>query len=380
MNYRGYKYRIYPTAAQAIKIEQTIGVCRLVYNLALETKIWAYKSYKINLTAFDLCYQLNDLKATYLWMKEIDSQAIQASIKKLDRTFRNFFKGNGFPHFKSKHKGIQSFQCPNEPRRINWQKATLTISKIKDIPIVLSRKFEGKIKTVTISRTTTGKYFASILVEQIENHPIKQPIKTAVGIDLGINNFLVLSNGTTHDNPKYLRESIARLKVLQRRASRKKKGSANRKKANLKVALLHERITNKRLDFIHKVTSGLVNDNQVDTFVMEDLNVKGMISNHCLAQAISDVSWGKFKEILKYKCDWHGKNLLFIDRFAPSSKKCSACGQVKEELSLDDRTYHCEHCGHVIDRDVNAAINIKDFGLAGQGMPLVPVEMSTLSL
>lgn len=380
MNFKSYKYRIYPTPDQKVKIDQTIAVCRLIYNLALETKIWAYKSYKINLTAFDLCYQLNDLKAAYPWMKEVDSQAIQASIKKLDKAFKNFFRGNGFPHFKCKHSGIQSFQCPNSVRKVNWALSLLTIPKIKDISIILSRRFEGKIKTVTISRTPTGKYFASILVEQPESHPIKQLIKIAVGIDLGINNFLALSDGTTHSNPKYLRESIARLKVLQRRASRKKKGSANRKKANLKVALLHERITNKRLDFIHKVTSRLVNDNQVDTFVMEDLNVKGMMANHHLAQAISDVSWSKFKEILKYKCDWTGKNLLFINRFAPSSKKCSACGQVKKVLSLADRTYHCEHCGHVMDRDVNAAINIKNFGLSGQGMPVVPVEMSVLNL
>lgn len=378
MNYRSYKYRIYPTPDQRVKIDQSIGVCRMVYNLALETKKYVYRAYGINLSAFDLIKQVYDLKKDYSWVADIDSQAINASILNLEKAYKNFFKGKGFPKFKSKHKGVQSFRCPFNTRKIDWVKSTLSVPKLYNIPIVLSRRFEGEIKTVTISKTPTNKYFASILVETLEQLPTKLPINKAIGIDLGLTHFLTTDSGLKIDNPHHLRENMNRLKGLQYRASKKKKGSNNRKKANLRVARLFEKITNKRLDFIHKVTSGLVNDSQVDTFVMEDMNVKGMISNHHLAQAISDVSWSKFKEILKYKCDWHGKNLLFINRFAPSSKKCSACDHVKEELSLSDRTYHCEYCGHVMDRDMNAAINIKNFGLSAVGSRVEPVEMSTL--
>lgn len=377
---KAYKYRIYPDTDQKQKIDQSIGTCRMVYNLALETKMWAYKSYGVNMTSFDLCYQLVDLKKGYPWISDVDSQALQASVKKLDRSFKNFFKGSGFPKFKSKHKGTQSFQCPNGKRDVNWDQSTLTIPKIKKIPIRLSRKFEGKIKTVTISKTPTGKYFASILVETLIQKASKKPTQNVIGIDLGLNHFIITDSGIKIDNPRYLRESISRLKVLQKRASRKKKGSNNRKKANLCVAIAHEKIKNKRLDFIHKVSSKFVSDNQADTFVIEDLNVKGLISNHCLAQAISDVGWGKFREILKYKCEWYGKNLIVINRFAPTSKMCSCCGYIKRDLALSDRTYSCINCGNVIDRDVNAAINIKNFGLkqSGRGTPIEPVESPSL--
>lgn len=377
MNYRSYKYRIYPTPDQKVKIDQSIGVCRMIYNLALETKMYAYRVYNVNLSAFTLIKQVYDLKKEYPWIAAIDSQALNASILNLETAYKHFFNGRGFPKFKSKHKGVQSFRCPYNTRKIDWVKSTLSIPKIHNIPIVLSRQFQGKIKTVTILRTTTGKYFASILVETQDKFPVKLSINKAIGIDLGLIHFLTTDSGLKIDNPRHLRNNIERLKVLQRRASKKEKGSNNKKKANLRVARLHEKITNKRLDFIHKVTSELVNDNQVDTFIMEDLNVKGMMANHSLAQGISDVSWGKFKEVLKYKCEWSGKNLLFIDRFAPSSKKCSVCGQVKSELSLADRTYHCEHCGHVIDRDVNAAINIKNFGLSAVGSRVEPLELLT---
>lgn len=376
---KGYKYRLYPTSDQKQKIDQSINGCRVVYNLALETKIWAYKAYGVKLSAFDLCRQLVDLRKAFPWIKAIDSQALYASVKKMDVSFINFFRGKGYPKFKSK-RGIQSFQCPNHKREVDWEKSTLTVPKIKDIPIRLSRRFEGKIKIITISKTTTGKYFASIIVDTITEKVPKSPIKNAVGIDLGLNHFIITDSGIKIDNQRYLRESIIRLKVLQRRASKRKDGSKNKKKANLRVAILNERISNQRLDFIHKVTSTLVSDSQTDTFVIEDLNVKGMILNHKLAQAISDVSWGKFKEILKYKCSWYGKNLIIISRFAPTSKTCSNCKHIKDDLSLADRIYSCSNCGHVIDRDINAAINIKNFGLcqSGWGTSVEPVESPSI--
>ncbi len=378
--YKRCKYRIYPTPDQKLKIDQTISACRCIYNLALETKIYAYKHFGKNLSAYELMRQLTILKEDVFWLSEVDSQSLQASIKNMDKAFVNFFKGSGFPKFKSKYN-TQSFQCPNNKREVNFEKGLLTIPKIKNIPIVIGRLFEGKIKNITISRTVTGKYFASILVDNSKELPVKPEIKadTTLGIDLGLSHLMITNKGEKIDNPRFLRNSLTRLKVLQRRASRKKKGSSNRKKANLKVAILHEKIANQRLDFLHKLSHRLTHDNQVDTICVETLNVKGMVRNHKLAQAISDVSWSEFTKQLKYKCDWYGKNLIEIGTFEPSTKTCSCCGNVQDVL-LSERIFNCKKCSVVIDRDVNAAINIKNFGLkqSGWGTSVEPVELPTL--
>ncbi|TDX00014.1 RNA-guided endonuclease TnpB family protein [Dinghuibacter silviterrae] len=368
-----YKYRLYPSKKQASRIDRSIDVCRLVYNLALEVKIWAYRN-GTNISAIDLCYQLVDLRQTFDWIKEVDSQALQASVKKVDVAFKNFFRGSGFPKFKSKRNG-GSFQCPNNTRKIDWGNGTLTIPKIKDIPIVLSRKFEGKIKTVTISRTATGKYFASILAELA--HDKIQPSKTerAIGIDMGLAHFVVLSNGEKIDNPKYLATSLTRLKVMQRRAIRKKKGSQNRTKANRKVAVLHEKIANQRNDFLQKLSTRLIVDNQIDTFCVENLRVKNMVKNHRLARAISDVGWSMFITMLEYKGRWCGKRVFRIDQWYPSSKTCSHCGYIFEELDLSLREWICASCQTTHDRDVNAARNILSKGIeSGVGSSEEPVE------
>lgn len=382
--FKAYKYRIYPNTKQQLLIDQTIGVCRLVYNLGLEVKIRAWESFRICISGYDLKKQLPELKESYPWISEVDSQALQASILKLDNSFKGFFDGKGFPKFKSK-KGRQSFQCPGNVRKINWVKSTLTIPKIKNIPILLSRRFEGKIKTVTISRTTRGKYFASILVDNEIELPVKEAAlpDATIGIDIGIKTFAVCSNGLSFEPNRYLKNSLKRLQCLQRRASRKKKGGNNRKKANKCVAILHERIANQRADYIHKITTGLIRDNQANTFVIEDLNVAGMMKNRKLSQAISDVSFSEFRRQMQYKCDWYGKNLIVIDRFAPSSKRCSDCGTIKEDLTLADREWTCA-CGSHHDRDLNAAKNIKHFGLqqvlnnSPVGSRGVPVESRRL--
>lgn len=376
-----YKYRLYPTENQRLKIDQTIGVCRLVYNLALETKIRAWQSAQKSLSSIDLCYQLPQLKSAYPWIAGVDSQAVQASIKKLDKSFRNFFRGNGFPKFKSKKNG-GSFQCPNNARRIDFEKSVLTIPKIKDIPMELSHQFEGKIKTVTISKTPTGKYFASILVDNGKDLPAKSIInpETTIGIDVGIKSFVIVSDGRSFEPNRYLKNSLKRLQCLQRRTSRKKKCSKNRKKANLCVAKLHEKIANQRVDYCHKITTGLIRDNQAETFVIENLAVVNMLKNRKLSQAISDVSFGEFSRQMKYKCNWYGKNLIVIDRFAPSSKRCSECGEINHELTLSDREWICT-CGTHHDRDLNAAKNIKYFGLekhSGAGSSGEPVESRLL--
>lgn len=379
--FKSYKYRIYPTDAQKLKIEQTIGVCRLVYNLALEVKITAYKNAGVKMTAFDLCYQLVDLKAAYPFVADVDSQAVQASVKKVDVAFKGFYNGRGYPKFKSK-KGKQSFQCPNSVRKINWQNNTLTIPKIKNIPIVLSRKFDGEIKTVTISRISSGKYFASILVDNGIKLPQKKVITEteAVGIDLGIKDFAILSDGTKIENPKYYRNNLKRLKCLQKRLSRKKKGSNNRKKAVKKVALKHEKITNMRNDFLHKTSSAITK--QYDTVCVENLSVSNMVKNRSLSQAISDAGWSEFIRQIKYKQDWIGGNTLELPKFQASTKPCSVCGEINNTLTLADREWQCAGCNTIHDRDINAAINIKQYFFkkhSPEGIRGEPVELSAIA-
>lgn len=377
---KAYKYRIYPNKKQAQMIDKTIDTCRIVYNVALETKIQVWQSAKVNLTAYDLINQLPELKEAYTWMNDVDSQALQAAVKKVDIAFKNFYKGAGYPKFKSKRKGVQSFHCPTNTRRINWQASTLTIPKIKDIPIVIhkNRHFGGTIKMLTISKTRTGKYFASISVDDKNTFPVKPVIteQSTIGIDVGIKSFVITSDGRQFEPNRYLKSSLQRLKCLQRKAARKQKNSNNRKKANKCVAILHEKITNQRNDYIHKLTTQLIRDSQTDCFVIENLGVAGMLKNRKLSHALADASFGLFFQAMKYKCDWYGKNLIVIDRFAPSSKRCSECGEINDALTLADREWVCT-CGTRHDRDTNAAKNIKYFGLekhSGVGSSGEPVE------
>ncbi len=312
---KGYKYRLMPSEKQKEQIEQHFGCCRLVWNLALAAKKQAYESNRVSLSKRDLEKQLVELKKAYKWLYDINSQSLQRALFHLDNGYKSFFKGGGFPKFKSKIDG-QSFHCTGNMRKIDWEFKTLSIPKIHNIPIVLSRTFLGKIKTVSISKTPTGKYFASILVETVATSPIKEKVlpDTTIGIDLGIKDFVVSSNGKKFEANRVLKNSLKRLKCLQRRASKKKKGSSNRKKANLCVAIIHEKITNKRTDYIHKVTHALTHDSQVGSIVIEDLNVAGMLKNRKLSQAMSDVSLGEFYRQLGYKCEWYGINLIKIGR------------------------------------------------------------------
>jgi putative transposase len=371
--YKGYKYRIYPNKEQKELIEKTFGCTRFIYNLALETKNYAYKHFGVNKSGYDLMKELTDLKKEFTWLREVDNKALQQSILNLDQSYKAFFKGNGFPKFKGKnHK--QSFVAIQGRMSVDFKGSLISVPKIYNIPAIISREFIGEIRRITISKTPTGKYYASILVETINEKIEPKPVDKAIGIDLGLKEFMITSEGEKVANPRYLRSSIERLKVLQNRAAKKKKGSSNRRKANKRISALHERITNQRIDFLHKLTTNIVHDSQVDTICIENLAVKNMVKNHSLAQAISDVSWGKFNEMLKYKSDWYGKNLIVIDRFSPSSKTCSDCGIINENLKLSDREWICE-CGIQHDRDINAAINIRNSGL---GKSVVPVEMLTL--
>ena len=364
---RAYKYRIYPTGEQKALFAKTFGCCRFVYNWALKMKIEAYKQEKRTVPYKEIQERMvNDLKKENDWLAEVNSQSLLNSILNLDTAYKNFFRNThtaGFPRFKSR-KDRQGFQCPQHCR-VDFANGTITIPKAKDIPAVLHRKFKGVVKTVTVSMTPSGKYFASVLVDMdIQELPATVPLRDAtLGIDLGIKSLAVCSDGRTFDNPKNLQKSLDRLKLLQKRLSRKQKGSANRGKARIRVARLQEYISNCRKDNLHKITYAFTHDSQVRTICMEDLNVKGMLHNHHLAMAVGDVSFGMFLTQLEYKCKWYGVNLIKIDRFAPSSKTCGKCGHVYKELKLSERSWTCPECATFHDRDFNAACNIKEFGL-----------------
>lgn len=364
---RAYKYRIYPTDEQKVLFANTFGCCRFVYNWALNMKITAYKERKETLgNVYLINLMKKELKAEHEWLTEVNSQSLQSALRNLDTAYTNFFRNTkavGFPRYRSR-KDRQSFLCPQHCR-VDFSKSTITIPKAKDIPAVLHRKFRGIVKTVTISMTSSGRYFASVLVDTDIQEKPKSAVKnnTTIGIDLGIKTLAVCSDGRTFDNPKNLRRSLNRLVLLQKRLSRRQKGSSNRNKARIKVARLQERISNQRKDTLHKITYTLTHDSQVRIICMEDLNVKGMIRNHHLAQSVADASFGMFLTMLEYKCKWYGVNFVKIDRFAPSSKTCGKCGYVYKGLKLSDRSWICPNCGMLHDRDYNAACNIKEFGL-----------------
>lgn len=364
---RAYKYRIYPTDEQKVLFAKTFGCCRFVYNWALNLKIEAYKQEKKSIGNVELTNRMkSELKAEHEWLSEVNSQSLQSALRNLDAAYTNFFRNTktvGFPRFKSR-RDRQSFLCPQHCR-VDFEKGTITIPKAKDISAVPHRKFKGMVKTVTISMTPSGKYFASVLVDTTIQELPASAIQgnTTLGIDLGIKSLAVCSDGRTFDNPKNLQRSLDRLKLLQKRLSRKQKGSANRNKARIRVARLQERIANCRKDNLHKITHALTHDSQVRTLCMEDLNVKDMQHNHHLAQAVGDASFGIFLMLLEYKCRWYGVNLIRIDRFVPSSKTCGKCGYVYKGLKLNERNWTCPECGTHHDRDFNAACNIKEFGL-----------------
>ena len=352
--YKAFKYRIFPTNPQKEIIAKHIGSSRFVYNLALETKNTAYIGSKHNYSAFDLIKQLPELKKELPWLKEVNSQSLQQSIQNMDIAFKKFFKGAGFPKFKSK-RDKQSFSIP---QNVIVENDLLIIPKFKEgIKISLHRPTEGTLKSATISITPAGKYFVSILCDTNTEMPTKAPIteSTTIGIDLGIKDFAITPEGEVFENPKYLRKAQSKLKYVQRKYS-KHKGKRTKKK----LAKLHEDVVNKRKDFLHKLSSKLISENQ--TIALETLSVKNMVKNHNLAQSISDASWSTFVSMLEYKADWYGKNILRIGQFAPSSKTCS-CGVINKDLKLSDREWTCKSCGTTHDRDILAACNIKSFAL-----------------
>lgn len=357
---RAYKYELFPSETQKAQLNGAFGSCRFVYNLALETKIAAYQSGK-NLSCFDLSKQLTDLKKELAWLSDTPAQSLQQALSNLDSAYTNFFKGKAsFPKFRKK-SGRQSFRIPVAVN-VDFEKGTVKLPKFGEVDLALSRKFEGTARQATVSKTPTNRYFVSILVENGKANLSLQPIKeaTTVGIDLGIKHFAILSDGRKVENPRNLIKAQHRLGIAQRSLSRKKKGSNRREKQKLAVAKIHEKVVNQRKDFQQKLSTEIIN--RYDSVAIENLNVAGMVKNHCLAKHISDASWGTFVSMLEYKAEWYGKNILQIGRFEPSSKMCT-CGKINNALKLSDRAWTCNSCGVTHDRDVLAANNIKNFGL-----------------
>ena len=365
---QAYKYRMYPNREQIASLLQHIHACRFVYNHSLEQKIRAYEQEGQKLSCFDLNTRLPALKEEHPWLKEVNSQSLQSTNKNLDNAFTRFFREKrGFPRFKSKKNPVQSFQVPQH-YTVDFEQGRIKLPKIGEIRTIFHRVFTGKMKYATVFITSTGKWFVSILVDDgtVEPEPTPFSLDTTIGIDVGLSNFATLSTGENIENPRYLKNSLQRLKVLQQRVSRKKKGSKNRQKAILRLARCHEKVANQRNDFLHNLSFRVVSENQA--IAVESLNVAGMQKNHCLAQAIGDVSWSTFFTMLEYKCQKYGKTLLKIGRFDPSSKICNCCGYINRDLKLSVREWICPDCGTHHDRDINAAINIKKFALQEQNL------------
>ena len=360
---KAYKYRLYPTKTQEVLLAKHFGCARYIYNYGLERKIKSYSETKKSVSRFTIQADLPKLKKAEetKWLSEVNSLSLQAALLNLDMAFTRFFKEKrGFPKFKSKRDNHQSFQVPQKTL-ISFELKRVYIPKFREgIKCKFSRIFKGKIKTSTVSRTPTGKYFISILVETEDTIPSKAPIdeNKAVGVDLGIKTFATLSDGTEIQNPKYLKKALNKLKRLQRSVSRKKKGSNSRKKAVKLLARQYEKVADTRKDFLHKTSKYLID--HYDTICIETLSASNMVKNHRLARALSDISIGTFNSYMDYKAEWYGKNIIRIGRFEPSSKMCS-CGYVYRGLKLSDRVWTCPACGAVNQRDLLAAQNIKKF-------------------
>jgi putative transposase len=362
---RAYKYRLYPTEEQKIQLAKTFGCIRFVYNYYLEKKMELYKTEKRSMSKSDCNNHCNQqLKNEFVWLREVDKFALTNSIYNLDSGYQKFFNEHvGFPKFKSKHTHHYSYTTnfTNNNIEVKFDSNSIKLPKLKTVKCKLHREFIGRIKSAAISQMPSGKYFVSVLVEQSKDAPLPQN-NNVYAFDLGLKEFLIDNNGNHIKNPEPLYRYQQKLARLQRQIAKKKKGSKNWQKQRIKIAKLHEKISNIRTNFQHELSSGIINENQV--IISEDLNVKGMIKNPKLAKRISDVAWSEFCRQLDYKAKWYGRTYHKIDRWFASSQTCSECGSKNKEVKLlSIREWVCKNCDTAHQRDENAAKNIAAKGI-----------------
>ena len=370
---KAHKYKIKPNQQQEELLQKFFGCCRYIYNWGLNKRMSAYKENGTKVSYVELARELTTIKRTEecIWLNEAPNESLQQSLRCLDNAFTNFFRKNGkYPRFKSKKRTKDSVKFISSVH-FDFENWKVKLPKLGWIKLCKNKAFDQSIckqGTCTVSRDHCGTYWCVITVDDMQPKPAKTKLvkDNAVGIDLGIKDYAILSDGTKFTNPKHLEKAQRKLAWLQRDFARTKKDSKNHEKMRIKVAKCYRSIANQRNDFLHKLSTHLVRN--YDTICLEDLNVKGMEQNHHLARAIQGAAWSEFVRQLEYKSEWNGKNVLFIGRFEPSSKLCHKCGYINKDLKLSDREWICPQCGEKLDRDVNAAMNIKEIAFDKQNL------------
>lgn len=370
---RAVKIRLYPNVTQATQINKLLGCYRVVYNQCLNRKIKSYEENKVSENQTSLGHFIHHelLKDdNFLWLREQNTKVLKQAVNDMLNAYKNFFEQHtGYPKFKSKKDNKQScrFELGAISKKNIYTNYKLSLANIKNVKFRCNKKYaeylqkhKANIRQATLTKLPCGEYYLSILVDGDLTHKVKESHHT-IGIDLGIKDFVITSDGEVFNNLHFKKSESNKIKRLQKQLSRKENGSNNRNKTRIKLAKIYKRITDKKQYYLHQVSNTLINENQV--ICMEDLNVSGMLRNHKLAGSIQEMSFYEFKRMLEYKANWYGRKLVFVDRFYPSSKTCNHCGYINKKLKLSDRQWVCPNCGEIIERDYNAALNIRDEGI-----------------